>query len=367
MTATQTYQLSPVSHQLRDMQPQIVSMLSLKEAYRFFRTCTDAYNRVRPSILARLPEWFINHVVGSTQTFDEAAKLAVSEVARCPSDARFAALFLRLFESLSANPFWQLKATDVGIASAALGCDGRLTSVELTGSYLSDAGLCCIASNRELTKLVLTACEHITDTGLEVVAQRCKELATVSFATVVNRCNISSRGVTALITHCPKLTSLDISCCSRINDEAISSLATGCCPKLATFVASGCKEITDVGLFAIAEGCTHLAELNVAGSNITDSGVSAIAKACTNLTRLCLSNTAISDESLIDIAKHSKNIKELVLRSCNRISDIGVRAVLNGCDRLLKLALRGSGASAMEAQVNTILQKRSDLTVQPPK
>ena len=352
MINNQTNQLTIISPTSCDVQPQIIAKIPLKDAYRFFRTCTYAYNNIRPEILSRLSKWFTEQVWTLNSTFDGAVRRIVDEVAKCPSDARFANLFLRLFKPQFDNRRF---APDSSICLAAVGCDGGLKKADLSNSNISDASLAAIASNRELTTLSLIGCKGITDTGIQIIAQRCKKLADVRLSSTA----ISSKGVAALITYCPELTRLLLPYCWRITDDAMLPLATGCCPKLQELSFASCVNITDAALRSIANGCPGLSSLAVGNTAVTDNGIDTLVKACPNMRVLQLQSTATSDKSLHSIAAHSKNLRALLLVGCKGISDAGMQMVLDGCGSLTAVLLYGSGVSRkMENVVRATLEER---------
>ena len=64
--------------------------------------------------------------------------------------------------------------------------------------------------------------------------------------------NITDAAVIALATHCPSLTSINLTCCSNITDAAVIALATHC-PSLASIHLNSCPNITDEAVTTLDE------------------------------------------------------------------------------------------------------------------
>jgi len=328
-----------MSYHLFDIQLDVVAHLPLNNGSHFLRTCRYANETLRPAILALRSEWFVDGVVKLTGQFHRAAEGIERTIARYPLDLRFAKLFSRLFASLSNNT--RLLNPNAGVHVGPATRKNCLTEVDLAWSDLSDLWLRGLASSKTLKKLFLHHCAKVTDSGITYIAEHCgNTLQEVGLA----GSRVTSYAVSQLISLCPELTTLDLSC-TDVADDAILPLATGCCPKLSTISLRVCPKITDVSLRAIAEGCKRVTRFSIVGGAITDDGLCAIVEACSDLAVLNLICTSISDNGLLHIATYAKQLKELCLDDCEHVSDGGVKAVLGGCKNLTQISLAGTGVS----------------------
>ncbi|KAF9933410.1 hypothetical protein BGZ65_004141 [Modicella reniformis] len=117
----------------------------------------------------------------------------------------------------------------------------------------------------------------------------------------------------------PRLRELHLSDCTFLTDDAIVALAPNV-PRLEALSLSFCCALTDVAVEAVCGNCRYLKKLD-----------------------LSFCGSAVSDASLYQLArfdslepgKHS--LEELEIRGCVRVTERGVRQVLNGCMSLKKL------------------------------
>ena len=113
-------------------------------------------------------------------------------------------------------------------------------------------------------------------------------------------CDITDTGVVALASGCKQLTSLYLNSCRNITDTAVMALASEC-KLLTTLELGHCSNITDLSAYILARckctrcKCTrcklltgHILDLSH-GSKITDETVKAVASGCKLLTTLDLS------------------------------------------------------------------------------
>ncbi|KAF9354584.1 hypothetical protein BGX34_010919 [Mortierella sp. NVP85] len=117
----------------------------------------------------------------------------------------------------------------------------------------------------------------------------------------------------------PRLRELYLSDCTFLSDDAIVSLAPNV-PRMEVFSLSFCCALTDIAVEAVGASCRYLKKLD-----------------------LSFCGSAVSDASLYQLAqfdaqepgKHT--LEDLEIRGCVRVTEQGVRQVLNGCVNLKKL------------------------------
>ena len=84
---------------------------------------------------------------------------------------------------------------------------------------------------------------------------------------------VSAEGVAHLCRHCPTLTAVNASSCSRFDDQACAVLADGC-RGLQRLDLQGCTEVTDKGVSALGRLGTSLRHLNLElAREVTDFGM----------------------------------------------------------------------------------------------
>jgi bacterioferritin-associated ferredoxin len=72
---------------------------------------------------------------------------------------------------------------------------------------------------------------------------------------------------------------------------------------------------------------------------VTDAGISAVVAACPLLEELNLDSMKITNASLSAIAHLCRNLTSLNVCGCSKITDMGVRKVMEHCPRLVALGV----------------------------
>jgi hypothetical protein len=139
----------------------------------------------------------------------------------------------------------------------------------------------------------------------------------------------------------PKLKELYLSDCTFLTDEAIVAIAPNM-PRLESISLSFCCALTDIALEALSDSCVLLKKLD-----------------------LSFCGSAVSDASLYQLAQFDALnpgrhlLEDLEIRGCVRVTEHGVREILNGCSSLKRLNISccsgiGSGDLSEEASVQGI-------------
>ncbi|KAL3144635.1 hypothetical protein ABBQ38_001994 [Trebouxia sp. C0009 RCD-2024] len=129
---------------------------------------------------------------------------------------------------------------------AALSLLPNLKTVWASGGTVSNLGLIMICSAQTITKLDLSKCVNVTNSGVS--------------------------GLTRL----QRLQSLDLSDCNNLGDDSLQALLPGL-PHLHTLTLQHCTHVTDAGITGISQS-SQLTSLNLAlCREITDTGVASVA------------------------------------------------------------------------------------------
>ncbi|KAF9136604.1 hypothetical protein BG015_003070 [Linnemannia schmuckeri] len=117
----------------------------------------------------------------------------------------------------------------------------------------------------------------------------------------------------------PKLKELYLSDCTFLSDEAIVALSPNM-PRLESISLSFCCALTDIALEALSDSCVLLKKID-----------------------LSFCGSAVSDASLYQLAQFDAlnpgrhMLEDLEIRGCVRVTEHGVREILNGCSSLKRL------------------------------
>ncbi|XP_031563546.1 F-box/LRR-repeat protein 14-like isoform X2 [Actinia tenebrosa] len=223
---------------------------------------------------------------------------------------------------------------------------GNLQELDISSSlHVTNVGIQAIASSlMDLRVLKLSWCDNVTDHGLLGTGcqgnNKCVDgnlNGTVGQEKALEQ-GVSSSGL-GLLT---KLCSLDISHCTRITDNGLTSIYQ--LKNLRTLNINMCIEITDVSLQGIAKHMCSLECLSLNGCNlVTDVGMVAVAQNLPHLSSLDISKCdLITDLSILTLAKRSKNLTHLDLSMCAQVTSHSIDELEANLPRLVSLQLRYS-------------------------
>ncbi|XP_006775010.1 PREDICTED: F-box/LRR-repeat protein 13 [Myotis davidii] len=129
-----------------------------------------------------------------------------------------------------------------------------LISLDLSGTYVSNKGLSTLSRHKKLKELSLSECYEFTNYGIQVfcrVSQILEQLD-VSYCT-----QLSDEFITTLSIYCLNLTFLSIAGCTQITDSAVEVLSAKC-HYLHILDISGCPLLTDEIFEFLQMGCQQL-------------------------------------------------------------------------------------------------------------
>ncbi|MQM20788.1 hypothetical protein Taro_053817 [Colocasia esculenta] len=288
------------------------------------------------------------------------------------------------------------------VSKLALKCDRRSDSI-------GDEGLALISARCPgLTRLKLRACREVTDTGMTTLAKNCLRLRKLSCGS----CTFGSKGINAVLAHCPLLEELSVKRLRGLTDEpvggpsvfaasgaALSALRTICLkelyngqcfgpliagsPNLRTLKLFRCSgdwdklfqeipdhvpglvevhlekiQVSDRGLCALSS-CVDLEVLHLVKTpECTDVGLALVAERCRLLRKIHIDGwktNRIGDEGLAAVARRCPNLQELVLIGVNPTA-VSLGLIAGNCRNLERLALCGSETIG-DAEISCIASK----------
>ncbi|KAL1224905.1 EIN3-binding F-box protein 1 [Cardamine amara subsp. amara] len=226
--------------------------------------------------------------------------------------------------------------TDMGLESIGKGCPNMKKAIISKSPLLSDNGLVSFAkASFSLENLHLEECHRVTQFGFFGSLLNCGEkLKAFSLVSCLGIRDLNT-GLPAS-SHCSALRSVSIRNCPGFGDANVAALGK-LCPQLEDIELCGLKEITESGFLHLIQN--SLVKVNFSGcSNLTDRVISAIsARNGWTLEVLNMDGcTKISDASLVSIAANCHILSDLDLSKCS-ISDSGIQAMASS--DMLKLQI----------------------------
>ncbi|CAH6722992.1 hypothetical protein CLIB1444_12S01838 [[Candida] jaroonii] len=157
---------------------------------------------------------------------------------------------------------------------------------------------------KQLTRLNLGYCKHLTDNVMYHISDHCNQ----------------------------RLTHLDLTRCTTITDKGFEYWTYKFFPNLTSLSLKDCTFLTDKSIISIANSVPNLTSLNLNFCcSLTDISIEVLCIGCQNLKFLDLSfcGSAVSDSSLLTISLNLKNLESLILTGCIRVTRAGIDSLLS--------------------------------------
>jgi len=183
-----------------------------------------------------------------------------------------------------------------------------------------------------LTRLDLSECAQLDDSGVSVIASQCRTLQHIFLRRC---CLVGDVGVQFLATYCTRLESVSLCECLRVSEKSLVPLFAALRGNLRYLSLVKCVWVRDASLKALARDCRKLGYLNVRGcAALSDHSLHRVFECCARLHSVDVGRCRVTDTSLITLAQHGRCLQKLGLRGCARVTDEGLRWVAEGCARL---------------------------------
>ncbi|KGQ02840.1 SCF E3 ubiquitin ligase complex F-box protein grrA [Beauveria bassiana D1-5] len=182
--------------------------------------------------------------------------------------------------------------------------------------------------------LNISGCDGVSNDSLEVLAKSCKYIKRLK----LNDCTqIRDNAVLAFADNCPNILEIDLNQCGHVGNGAVTALmAKGTC--LRELRLAFCSLVDDYAFLSLppTQMFDHLRILDLTCcTRLTDAGVKKIIDVAPRLRNLVLAKCRlITDHALSYIAKLGKNLHYLHLGHCANITDEGVRTLVTHCNRI---------------------------------
>lgn len=255
------------------------------------------------------------------------------------------------------------------------------------GDYMHDEELYKFVGCRNLERLTLVFCKHVTSDSISEVLKECRYLQSVDitgikeisdniFNTLAESCprvqgfyvpqakNVTSHALNNFITHAPMLKRVKITANNNMSDDLVTLFADRC-PMLVEVDITSSSNVHDYSLLHLFTKLTQLREFRVThNTNVTDKLFLELSKnvdllpslrlldfsGCENITDKTIERVValapklrnvflgkcsrITDHSLYHLAKLGKNLQTVHFGHCFNISDQGVRTLVQSCPRI---------------------------------
>ncbi|KAJ4900653.1 F-box family protein [Raphanus sativus] len=188
-----------------------------------------------------------------------------------------------------------------------------------------------------LSSLDLSVCPRLDDDAVSRLALE----GAVSTSSRLKSLNLSratavrARGLETLARLCRALDRVDVSHCWTFGDREAAALSVAA--GLRELKMDKCLSLSDVGLARIVVGCSGLEKISLKWCmEISDLGIDLLCKKCKDLRSLDVSYLKITNDSVRSIALLPK-LQVLDMVSCPLVDDVGLQYLENGSPSLQEI------------------------------
>ncbi|XP_040199413.1 dynein regulatory complex subunit 6 [Rana temporaria] len=255
------------------------------------------------------------------------------------------------------------KFTDKGLQylSSGKGCH-KVIYLDLSGcTQISIDGFRYIAAGcGSLQHLKINDMFTLTDSCLVTLLEKCHNIGSVS---LLGSPHLSDAAFKVL-AHGKKLVKIRIEGNNRITDASIKAISRSC-PSLNHIYLADCQKITDISLKAISS-LKNVTVLNLADCiRVSDTGVRQVLEGPSGIKikELNLTNCLrVSDLSLLRIAQKCHNLNFLSLRYCENVTDSGIELIGN-MSSLISIDLSGTSLTDQGLTALAVQSKIKELSI----
>merc|ERR1719270_285627 len=159
-------------------------------------------------------------------------------------------------------------------------------------------------------------------TGIHTLSLRC--------------CNLTDRGLEALMEFLQSLYSLEINGCNEVTEQGLwSSLH----PRLISLTVTDCINVADECICAITQLLPALYEFNLQAYHVTDSALSYFSPKQTGTMSVLRLQSCweVTNHGLVNIVHSLPNLTILSLSGCSKITDDGIELIAENLRKLVSL------------------------------
>ncbi|CAH1247001.1 FBXL13 [Branchiostoma lanceolatum] len=225
------------------------------------------------------------------------------------------------------------KVTDPVVIQMLHKCRPYLVHLNLRGCMgVRRASFNVISQCKNLQDLNLSECKGLSDDSLRQIAEGCRALLYLN----VSYTDISDGAMRALARSCLNMQYLSLAYCQKFTDKGLHYLTTGKgCRKLIHLDLSGCTQLTSVGFHHVSVGCPTVQSLVLNDlPMLSDDHILEMTDRCQSIRALCLLGSPnLSDTAFKALAQH-RRLQKLRVEGNSRITDGVVKTLVKLCHQM---------------------------------
>ncbi|XP_006822465.2 F-box and leucine-rich repeat protein 13-like [Saccoglossus kowalevskii] len=225
------------------------------------------------------------------------------------------------------------RVTDQTVSTLIHKCRPYLIHLNLRGcAHLKKPSFVSIGQCKNLQDLNISECSGVNDDMMKDIAEGCSILLYLN----ISHTNIADASLRVLSRCCANLQYLSLAYCKRFSDKGLQYLShSRGCRKLIYLDLSGCTQITQEGYRNMSEGCSNIQSIFLNDNNtLKDECLSAVTSKCHNIRSMSLLGTPHLSDSAIKTLALNRRLQKIRMEGNNRISDLGIKHLAKYCHDL---------------------------------
>jgi len=231
---------------------------------------------------------------------------------------------------------------------------GHLKSISIEWAAISDCGLKALSKCPQLESLNIRCCQNVTNKGIEEVLKSCEKIKVLNLEAI----EISENDFVAIIQRASQLTSLAVPSPEALKEQAGFALSK-CCPNLKA-INIGMASMPNPSFVQICVKGFPLLESFYCMGDLEDQAIGLLANHAPRLKSLIAVRGSFTNVSLFSLGMHSKQLETLELANYLRVTDEGIKVLIQGCSKIKQICL-GRADGVTDRSLAVIGDKRKNL------
>ncbi|XP_068132322.1 F-box and leucine-rich repeat protein 13 isoform X2 [Hyperolius riggenbachi] len=189
-----------------------------------------------------------------------------------------------------------------------------------------------IGECKNLQDLNVSECQSLNDEALRVICEGCPALLYLN----LSHTNITNATLRVMSRYLLNLQYLSLAYSRKFTDKGLQYLGSGKgCHKIIYLDLSGCTQISVDGFKHIAAGCSSVQHLKINDMfTLTDNCIITLLEKCQNITSVSLLGSPHLTDSAFKVLAHGKKLVKIRIEGNNWITDASIKAISRSCPSL---------------------------------
>ncbi|KAM9313239.1 F-box and leucine-rich repeat protein 13 [Gastrophryne carolinensis] len=189
-----------------------------------------------------------------------------------------------------------------------------------------------IGECKNLQDLNMSECQNLNDEAMRVICEGCPALLYVN----LSHTDITNTTLRVMSRYLLNLQYLSLAYSKTFTNKGLQYLGSGKgCQKIIYLDLSGCTQISVDGFKSVAVGCSYLQHLKINDMfTLTDNCIITLLEKCQNIASVSLLGSPHLSDAAFKVLAHRKKLQKIRIEGNNRITDTSIKAISRSCPSL---------------------------------